>query len=119
MERGTREWFVSLALAEPWLSGADDYPRPPSNREIFGRVRHWRGYAWIPSVRSALTTRSEENVGAAGYFITRSGTDYLGAFGEFGPGDLHAGTHAPSAPGEQLWRHRLLSPSSGAQGALR
>lgn len=43
---GTREWFVALALAEPWLSGADDYPRPPSNREIFERVRHWHGYTW-------------------------------------------------------------------------
>jgi len=44
--RGTREWFVALALAEPWLSGDDDYPRPPSNREIFERVRHWHGYTW-------------------------------------------------------------------------
>lgn len=44
--RGTREWFVALALAEPWLSGADDYPRPPSNREIFERIRHWHGYTW-------------------------------------------------------------------------
>ncbi|WP_200800246.1 hypothetical protein [Jatrophihabitans endophyticus] len=43
---GTREWFVALALAEPWLSGADDYPRPPSNREVYERVRHWHGYAW-------------------------------------------------------------------------
>jgi len=43
---GTREWFVALALAEPWLSGADDYPRPPSNREVFERVRHWHGYTW-------------------------------------------------------------------------
>jgi len=44
--RDTREWYVALALAEPWLSGADDYPRPPSNREIFERVRHWHGYTW-------------------------------------------------------------------------
>jgi hypothetical protein len=44
--RGTREWFVALALAEPWLSGSDDYPRPPSNREVFERVRHWHGYTW-------------------------------------------------------------------------
>lgn len=44
--RETREWFVALALAEPWLSGADDYPRPPSNREIYERVRHWHGYTW-------------------------------------------------------------------------
>lgn len=42
----TREWYVALALAEPWLAGADDYPRPPSNREIYERVRHWHGYAW-------------------------------------------------------------------------
>jgi hypothetical protein len=41
-----REWFVALALAEPWLSGADDYPRPPSNREIYERVAGWHGYAW-------------------------------------------------------------------------
>ena len=42
----SREWFVALALAEPWLSGTDDYPRPPSNREIYERVLHWHGYAW-------------------------------------------------------------------------
>jgi hypothetical protein len=44
--RGEREWFVALALAEPWLSGRDDYPRPPSNREIYERVRDWHGYTW-------------------------------------------------------------------------
>jgi hypothetical protein len=44
--RGGREWFVALALAEPWLTGRDDYPRPPSNREICERVRGWHGYAW-------------------------------------------------------------------------
>jgi hypothetical protein len=37
---------ISLALAEPWLTGADDYPRPPSNREIYERVLAWHGYAW-------------------------------------------------------------------------
>lgn len=42
----SREWFVALALAEPWLSGTDDYPRPPSNREIYERVLGWHGYAW-------------------------------------------------------------------------
>jgi hypothetical protein len=42
----SREWFVALALAEPWLSGADDHPRPPSNREIYERVLAWNGYAW-------------------------------------------------------------------------
>ena len=42
----SREWFVALALAEPWLAGADDYPRPPSNREIYERVLGWHGYAW-------------------------------------------------------------------------
>ncbi|HEV7652710.1 MAG TPA: hypothetical protein VGP26_31530 [Actinophytocola sp.] len=41
-----REWFVALALAEPWLAGADDYPRPPTNREIYERVLTWHGYAW-------------------------------------------------------------------------
>jgi len=46
LERLSREWYVALALAEPWLSGADDYPRPPSNREIYERVLDWRGHAW-------------------------------------------------------------------------
>lgn len=41
-----REWFVALALAEPWLTGADDYPRPPTNREVYERVLVWHGYAW-------------------------------------------------------------------------
>jgi hypothetical protein len=41
-----REWYVALALAEPWLAGTDDYPRPPSNREIYERVLAWRGHAW-------------------------------------------------------------------------
>jgi hypothetical protein len=44
--RGSRDWYVALALTEPWLAGRDDYPRPPSNREIYERVRHWHGYAW-------------------------------------------------------------------------
>lgn len=42
----SREWFVALALAEPWLVGTDDYPRPPTNREIYERVLRWHGYAW-------------------------------------------------------------------------
>jgi len=42
----SREWYVALALSEPWLTGTDDYPRPPSNREIYERVLHWHGYAW-------------------------------------------------------------------------
>jgi len=42
----SREWYVALALSEPWLAGTDDYPRPPSNREIYERVLHWNGYAW-------------------------------------------------------------------------
>lgn len=46
LERWSREWYVALALAEPWLTGADDYPRPPSNREIYERVLEWRGHAW-------------------------------------------------------------------------
>ena len=46
LERFGREWFVALALAEPWLVGQDDYPRPPSNREIFERVTQWNRYAW-------------------------------------------------------------------------
>jgi hypothetical protein len=46
LPRLSREWYVALALAEPWLSGTDDYPRPPSNREIYERILHWHGYAW-------------------------------------------------------------------------
>ncbi len=46
LERFGREWFVALALAEPWLAGQDDYPRPPSNREIYERIAEWHGYAW-------------------------------------------------------------------------
>lgn len=46
LERWSREWYVALALAEPWLSGEDDYPRPPSNREIYERILYWRGHAW-------------------------------------------------------------------------
>lgn len=42
----SREWYVALALAEPWLAGTDDYPRPPTNREIYERVLRWHGYAW-------------------------------------------------------------------------
>lgn len=42
----SREWYVALALTEPWLTGTDDYPRPPSNREIYERVLGWHGYAW-------------------------------------------------------------------------
>ncbi|GAW47815.1 MULTISPECIES: hypothetical protein [unclassified Nocardioides] len=46
LPRESREWYVALALAEPWLSGTDDYPRPPSNREIYERILEWHGYAW-------------------------------------------------------------------------
>src|SRR5690606_30146362 len=46
LEHLGREWFVALALAEPWLIGQDDYPRPPSNREIYERVAQWNTYAW-------------------------------------------------------------------------
>lgn len=46
LKRGSKEWFVALALAEPWLAGDDSYPRPPSNREIYERVAEWHGYAW-------------------------------------------------------------------------
>jgi hypothetical protein len=46
LEPRSREWYVALALAEPWLTGADDYPRPPSSREIYERVLGWHGYAW-------------------------------------------------------------------------
>src|SRR5690606_32599787 len=43
-ERWPRGWYVPLA--EPGRSGADDDPRPPSNRESYERVRAWRGHAW-------------------------------------------------------------------------
>lgn len=46
LEPWSKEWFVALALTEPWLTGLDDYPRPPSNREIYEAVREWHGYAW-------------------------------------------------------------------------
>ncbi len=46
LEKWSREWYVALALTEPWLSGADDYARPPSNREIYERIMAWRGHAW-------------------------------------------------------------------------
>ncbi|MTV23939.1 hypothetical protein FTX61_00665 [Nitriliruptoraceae bacterium ZYF776] len=46
LEVDSREWYVALALAEPWLTGADDYPRPASNREIYERILGWHGYAW-------------------------------------------------------------------------
>lgn len=46
LAKGSKEWFVALALAEPWLVGDDSYPRPPSNREIYERVQGWHGYAW-------------------------------------------------------------------------
>ena len=46
LNKGSKEWFVALALAEPWLVGDDGYPRPPSNREIYERVMGWHGYAW-------------------------------------------------------------------------
>lgn len=46
LPRLSREWYVALALSEPWLNGTDDYPRPPSNREIYESVLAWHGYAW-------------------------------------------------------------------------
>lgn len=46
LEKWSREWYVALALAEPWLTGADDYPRPASNREIYERILDLRGHAW-------------------------------------------------------------------------
>ena len=46
LAHGSKEWFVALALAEPWLLGDDSYPRPPSNREIYERILDWHGYAW-------------------------------------------------------------------------
>jgi len=42
----SKEWFVALALAEPWLAGQDDSPFPPTNRRIYERVVEWRGDAW-------------------------------------------------------------------------
>ncbi|GAB3414748.1 hypothetical protein [Flindersiella endophytica] len=42
----SKEWYVALALAEPWLAGQDDAPFPPTNRRIYERILHWRGEAW-------------------------------------------------------------------------
>ncbi|OLF19641.1 hypothetical protein BU204_00205 [Actinophytocola xanthii] len=47
LTRHSKEWYVALALAEPWLAGDDDSPFPPTNRRIYERVREWRaGHAW-------------------------------------------------------------------------
>jgi hypothetical protein len=47
LTRYSKEWYVALALAEPWLAGDDDYPFPPTNRRIYERIRDWRdGDAW-------------------------------------------------------------------------
>lgn len=47
LTRHSKEWFVALALAEPWLAGDDDSPFPPTNRRIYERIRDWRGgQAW-------------------------------------------------------------------------
>ena len=43
LTRYSKEWYVALALAEPWLAGDDDSPFPPTNRRIYERVREWRG----------------------------------------------------------------------------
>jgi hypothetical protein len=43
LTRYSKEWYVALALAEPWLAGDDDSPFPPTNRRIYERIRHWRG----------------------------------------------------------------------------
>lgn len=42
----SKEWYVALALAEPWLAGRDDAPFPPTNRRIYERILYWRGDAW-------------------------------------------------------------------------
>jgi hypothetical protein len=47
LTRYSKEWYVALALAEPWLAGDDDSPFPPTNRRIYERVSEWRaGDAW-------------------------------------------------------------------------
>jgi hypothetical protein len=47
LTRYSKDWFVALALAEPWLVGDDDSPFPPTNRRIYERIRDWRGgEAW-------------------------------------------------------------------------
>ncbi len=47
LTRYSKEWYVALALAEPWLAGDDDSPFPPTNRRIYERVHEWRaGHAW-------------------------------------------------------------------------
>lgn len=42
----SKEWYVALALAEPWLAGQDDFPFPPTNKRVYERILHWRGDAW-------------------------------------------------------------------------
>lgn len=47
LTRHSKEWYVALALAEPWLAGDDDSPFPPTNRRIYERISYWRGgHAW-------------------------------------------------------------------------
>lgn len=46
LKRHSKEWYVAIALAEPWLTGEDDLPFPPTNRRIYERVLQWRGAAW-------------------------------------------------------------------------
>ncbi|WP_236791301.1 hypothetical protein [Amycolatopsis sp. GM8] len=47
LARYSKEWYVAIALAEPWLAGDDDSPFPPTNRRIYERVLQWRaGDAW-------------------------------------------------------------------------
>ena len=71
----SREWYVALALAEPWLTGTDDYPRPPSNREIYERVLGWHGYAWnlerAQRVDDAIRSISALAFGAQGRPVQR------------------------------------------------
>jgi hypothetical protein len=43
LNRHSKEWYVALALAEPWLAGDDDSPFPPTNRRIYERILGWRG----------------------------------------------------------------------------
>lgn len=42
----SKEWYVALTLAEPWLAGEDDFPFPPTNRRVYERILEWRGDAW-------------------------------------------------------------------------
>ncbi|GAA1313041.1 hypothetical protein [Saccharothrix xinjiangensis] len=123
LARGGRDWFVALALAEPWLVGADDYPRPPSNREIFERVREWHGYAWNlhrpQRVDEAIRAISAIAFGAADdpYLAPRAGRLLNTRFAVARrAAEVRLVTAADLAEVERAARNRKLPPPPGSSG---